>query len=282
VGDLSHRYLWGEVVDQLFADEQLQVYEADDRVLWALTDHLGTPRAWIDSAGTTINHAAWAAFGKRMDVDPIGATLEWTGHFRDSVTGLQLNGQRWYNPNIGRWMSEDPIGFAAGDANLHRYVGNAPTMYLDPSGLIPGEAAWTAKAGAKLGVKGALRFVPGVGVVVLASDIPAAYEAGQKLEKTYGIGESIGDLLFPPQPRLRSKLAIPRVDRTGKVHGEIPTNIPRTWTRKDIQDAIDELDESINTRLEEEERKGVDEGHRDRINEEIDFRNKLRDQLRAK
>ena len=41
--DLSHRYLWGEVVDQLFADEQFQVYEADDRVLWALTDHLATP-----------------------------------------------------------------------------------------------------------------------------------------------------------------------------------------------------------------------------------------------
>jgi hypothetical protein len=32
-------------------------------------------------------------------------------------------------------MSEDPIGFAAGDANLGRYVGNEPTKYVDPSGL---------------------------------------------------------------------------------------------------------------------------------------------------
>jgi hypothetical protein len=32
-------------------------------------------------------------------------------------------------------MSEDPIGFAAGDANLYRYVGNSPTNFVDPNGL---------------------------------------------------------------------------------------------------------------------------------------------------
>ena len=32
-------------------------------------------------------------------------------------------------------FSQDPIGFAAGDANLYRYVGNEPTLYVDPSGL---------------------------------------------------------------------------------------------------------------------------------------------------
>ena len=40
-----------------------------------------------------------------------------------------------YDPTIGRWFSEDPIGFEGGDANLYRYVGNMPTMYVDPSGL---------------------------------------------------------------------------------------------------------------------------------------------------
>lgn len=42
---------------------------------------------------------------------------------------------RWYDPKIGRWISQDPIGFAAGDANLYRYVGNEATMYVDPDGL---------------------------------------------------------------------------------------------------------------------------------------------------
>ncbi|NQT12929.1 MAG: hypothetical protein HQ582_09275, partial [Planctomycetes bacterium] len=41
----------------------------------------------------------------------------------------------WYDPDVGRFVSEDPISFAAGDANLYRYVGNSPVIYVDPSGL---------------------------------------------------------------------------------------------------------------------------------------------------
>ena len=40
---------------------------------------------------------------------------------------------RWYDPTVGRWLSEDP---AAADENLYRYCGNAPTDGIDPSGLM--------------------------------------------------------------------------------------------------------------------------------------------------
>ena len=40
-----------------------------------------------------------------------------------------------YSPNLGRWLQEDPIGSAAGDSNLYRYVSNAPMRATDPSGL---------------------------------------------------------------------------------------------------------------------------------------------------
>lgn len=39
---------------------------------------------------------------------------------------------RWYDPAVGRWLSEDPLGLAAGDANLYRYVGNSPLTHTDP------------------------------------------------------------------------------------------------------------------------------------------------------
>ncbi len=41
-----------------------------------------------------------------------------------------------YDSTIGRWTAEDPIAFEGGDANLYRYVGNAPTWAVDPTGLL--------------------------------------------------------------------------------------------------------------------------------------------------
>jgi RHS repeat-associated protein len=66
--------------------------------------------------------------------------LNYTGRYFDEATGLQYNHHRWYDPKIGRWLSEDPIGFAGDPSNLYRYVGNGPTNVVDPSGLdAPGD-----------------------------------------------------------------------------------------------------------------------------------------------
>ncbi len=54
----------------------------------------------------------------------------------DDATDLQNNLNRWYDATVGRWISEDPIGFAAGDGNFYRYVGNSPTNWIDPNGLL--------------------------------------------------------------------------------------------------------------------------------------------------
>jgi len=53
---------------------------------------------------------------------------------RDTVTGLNLAVYREENPGTGRWDSQDPLGFAAGDDDLYRYVGNAPVEFSDPAG----------------------------------------------------------------------------------------------------------------------------------------------------
>ncbi len=42
---------------------------------------------------------------------------------------------RYYDPKTGRWISQDPLGFDAGDSNLYRYVENRTTGETDPSGL---------------------------------------------------------------------------------------------------------------------------------------------------
>ena len=51
-----------------------------------------------------------------------------------------MNQSRWYDSTVGRWLGQDPIGFAGGDANLYRYVGNGPQNASDPTGTQPAAA----------------------------------------------------------------------------------------------------------------------------------------------
>jgi RHS repeat-associated protein len=60
--------------------------------------------------------------------------FQYTGHEFDPETGLRYYRARYYNPSTGRFVSEDPIGFAGGD-NFFRYVGNSSTNFEDPLGL---------------------------------------------------------------------------------------------------------------------------------------------------
>jgi RHS repeat-associated protein len=132
---LAHRYLWGPAVDELLADEEINslTNAALNTVLWPLTDHLGTVRDWLDSAANVLDHVEYNSFGKRIDSTVVvDAAFGWTGRYRDPLTGLQYNNARWYDPTIGRWLSED---FIWDGWNKYSYVGNTPTIYVDPTGL---------------------------------------------------------------------------------------------------------------------------------------------------
>ena len=55
-----------------------------------------------------------------------GEIFSFTGHERECETDLQYHGVRTFDPSVGRWLSEEPLRFAAGDPNLHRYVATPP------------------------------------------------------------------------------------------------------------------------------------------------------------
>ncbi|MCL6507180.1 MAG: hypothetical protein K6T59_09155 [Bryobacteraceae bacterium] len=74
-------------------------------------------------------------------------------------TGLYYYRARYYDPHTVRFLSEDPIGFAAGDTNLSRYVFNSPLNYTDPSGM-----AWSWPVAAAGGAIGAGVAVIGYGI----------------------------------------------------------------------------------------------------------------------
>ncbi|MGE0529181.1 MAG: RHS repeat-associated core domain-containing protein, partial [Bdellovibrionales bacterium] len=61
----------------------------------------------------------------------------------DVETAFLYYRARYYSTDTGRWVTQDPLGFDAGDSNLYRYVMNKPTMARDPSGMIPIEIRGT-------------------------------------------------------------------------------------------------------------------------------------------
>jgi len=91
----------------------------------------------LDSTGALVRHVEYTAFGRHANgTAPIADFLfGFTGRPFDDATGLYDYRARWYDPEVGRFASEDPLGFAAGDVNLYRYAGNSPVMHVDPSGL---------------------------------------------------------------------------------------------------------------------------------------------------
>jgi RHS repeat-associated protein len=130
-GSITHRYLYGPAVDQVLSDER-----AGD-LLWTLADHQGSVRDIIDASGNPINQITYSAFGERInETAPATSFLfGYTGAVFDIETGLGYHRARYLDHATGRWISEDPIGFAGDPSNVYRYVRNGPTNYVDPSGL---------------------------------------------------------------------------------------------------------------------------------------------------
>src|SRR5690554_3840712 len=102
------------------------------------TDHLGSVRAVTDEAGTVVWSADYLAFGTRFGEAGDGAFEQWkgfTGKEYDPETGLNYFNARWYDSELGRFISEDPAR-DPNNPNLYTYGRNNPLRFFDPTGLL--------------------------------------------------------------------------------------------------------------------------------------------------
>jgi RHS repeat-associated protein len=147
---LQTRRLYLEGVDQVFAR-----IDSGGTAAWYLPDRLGSIRDVTTASGAVQDHINYDGFGNITNETfaANGDRYKWTGRELDNESGLQNNRKRYFDQLAGRWTTQDPINFAAGDSNLYRYVGNSAPLKRDPTGEqnIPGsvesyEQAWKARA----------------------------------------------------------------------------------------------------------------------------------------
>lgn len=117
--------------------------QAQDEVVYFHTDAIGSVRMVTDATGAVIARYDYLPFGERWDYppNPNPDVRQFVGKERDSETGLDYSGARYYRPQSGRFTSVDPFldpATAAADPqqwNRYAYARNNPLMFIDPRGL---------------------------------------------------------------------------------------------------------------------------------------------------
>ena len=132
--------------------------EAQPELVYYQLDHLGTPIAAHNAKGEAVWTAEYEAWGRirneTVSDDPkVNIPFRFQGQYYDEESGLHYNRFRYYDPQIGRFISQDPIGFAGSD-NFYEYAPN-PIVWVDPWGLQKREPNY-GRTGC--GLKGMVKF----------------------------------------------------------------------------------------------------------------------------
>jgi RHS repeat-associated protein len=116
---------------QLFAMGE----KVGDSARYFAGDHLRTVRDVTDAAATVQARYAFDPWGRRtLSVGADLTAVGFTGHTWAASSQLWQTHYRPYDPSLGRWLAEDPLG-PGGGLNLYGYVRQSPLVYRDPDGL---------------------------------------------------------------------------------------------------------------------------------------------------
>jgi RHS repeat-associated protein len=137
------RVLWcgGEICEERAADGSTVTrrsfdfgQQMNDVAHYFTVDHLGSVREVVDDSAALLARYAFDPWGRRTLVSGSDITgVGYTGHRWESSGSLSLTLYRGYDADLGRWLTEDPIGFLGG-INLYAYVLNAPLRFIDSEG----------------------------------------------------------------------------------------------------------------------------------------------------
>ena len=125
------RYVHGPEVDEPLARD-----DGGDTPTYYHADGLGSIVKRTNQAGTVVHEYRYDVWGG-IDSGAMEPGYAFTGREWYPEVGLHYYRARYYDPRVGRFIGEDPIGLAGGDVNLYAYVRGNPTRFIDPFGLSP-------------------------------------------------------------------------------------------------------------------------------------------------
>ncbi|SDY20034.1 RHS repeat domain-containing protein [Lysobacter enzymogenes] len=100
------------------------------------TDALGSPTAVTDANQNIVERSEYEPYGRLIN-RPLADAPGYTGHVSDAATGLNYMQQRYYDAEIGRFLSTDPVtAYSKPGTNFNRfwYANNNPYRFIDPDG----------------------------------------------------------------------------------------------------------------------------------------------------
>ncbi len=109
--------------------------ETDGKFYSIISDYLGTPTHAFDEAGKKVWERQIDCYGRIRIGNNKFVPFLYPGQYVDEETGLAYNRFRYYSPETGNYLSQDPIGLSGG-IELYGYVSDT-TRIIDPSGLTP-------------------------------------------------------------------------------------------------------------------------------------------------
>ena len=139
-GQVIRSYIHAPGIDRLLA---IVVHGTVPTKYACLTDHLGTVHALADETGNIVESYEYDAWGNVLTVrdgagnplteSALGNRFLFQGREYSWSTGLYNFRAQWYDPETGRWLSNDPIGISGG-LNQYVFCANNPVNFVDPWG----------------------------------------------------------------------------------------------------------------------------------------------------
>jgi len=195
------------------------------------TDAIGSVVGLSNAAGSYVNKYSYLPFGEDLSkTETVANPFEYVGELgvMDEGNGLDFMRARYYEPGTGKFLSADPIGIDAGDANFYRYVFNNPVTLIDPLGLSPSSttADQVKDAGTGIGAIGTILRISSatarLGGIIGA--VGAAITLGALAYKYLDFSPTYDSRYHPKTPRSPGTRRVPNMNYSCNTEPKSPNS----------------------------------------------------------